>query len=290
MMSKVLSGHWREEVALDLGTATIRLASGRSQLIEQPSRIDNRRALRDGVVVDCETAIELLKPLLDRARMFGVLKPRVVACAPSDANKHERQSLIDSVLRAGAASVAVIPEPLAAAVGSGMDVSSPYAQLVVDIGEGVTDCAVIRSGRIGATCANRVGCGRMRQSIVALATHCGSAGFCDADGDALLRACGVARSPDLPGSVLAAVAVQPVLEEIGDTVDSFLRDLPAEVGCEIIESGICLTGGGALIPGVPEYLEERTGIGLTVGSAPRDAVVEGARAMIPVIISLNEWR
>src|SRR6185369_5116789 len=100
-MSKVLNGKWREQVALDVGTATIPLASGRFQVIERASRIDDRAALRDGVVVDCETAVELLTPLLDRARMFGILKPRVLACAPSDANKYERQSLVDAIVRAG---------------------------------------------------------------------------------------------------------------------------------------------------------------------------------------------
>lgn len=290
MMSRVLSGQWREQVALDVGTATIRLASGRFHVVERPSRIEDRAALRDGVVVDCETAIELLTPLLDRARMFGILKPRVLACAPSDANNQERQSLMDAILSAGAASVSVIPEPLAAAVGSGIDVSSQYAQMVIDIGEGVTDCAVIRSGRISATCAIRVGCGRMRRSIQALANNWGRPVLSEAEIDALMRECGVTRVPDQVGSLMTAVALQPVLEEIGDTLVSFLRDLPAEVDCEVIESGICLTGGGALIPGIREYLEERTGIGLTVASAPRASVVEGARAMMPVIASLNEWR
>ncbi|HJV34464.1 rod shape-determining protein [Geomonas sp.] len=289
-MPRALGGQWRQHVALDVGTATIRVASARSPLLERPSRLGSRRALRDGVVVDSEAAVQLLKPLLDRTRTFGILKPRVLACAPSDARKEERQSLVDAVLQAGAASILVVPEPLAAAIGSGMDVSSPYAQMVVDIGEGVTDCAVIRSSKMGATCAIRVGCGQMRRSILAAAKNAGCAGFTDADGDLLLRESGVLGAAEQPGSVLAAVALQPVLEEIAGTLDSFLRDLPDEIGCEIIESGICLTGGGALVPGVRDYLQARTGIGVRLSSTPLASVVEGARAILPAVMALNEWR
>jgi len=289
-MPKGLCGQWRRHVALDIGTATIRIASGVSPLIEQPSHIGTKRALRDGVVVDSETVVRILKPLLERTRIFGIIEPRVLACAPSDAKKEERLLLIDSILAAGAAAISVIPEPLAAAIGAGIDVSSQYAQMVIDIGEGVTDCAVIRSGKIYATCAIRVGCSVMRNSVVNAARISGYASFSDSDGDALLQDCGLIRSTEHAGSLMAAVVLQPVVEKIADTIDSFLRDLPHQIGCEIIDSGICLTGGGALIPGVRQYLEQRTGISLTVACTPRASVVEGARAIMPVIMSLNEWR
>ena len=144
MISIFKSTYWRQHVALDVGTATIRLAAGPSQLIEQPSRIGDKRALRGGVVVDGDTISHILKPLLDRTRQFGIVKPYVLTCAPSDARPEERQLLIDSIMRSGAAEAAVIPEPMAAAIGAGIDVSSPYARMVIDIGEGVTDCAIIR--------------------------------------------------------------------------------------------------------------------------------------------------
>lgn len=289
-MSIFHSGHWRQHVALDLGTATTRIATGMSQSIEKPSHIGEKKALHNGVIVDGETTLEILKPLLDRTRIFGIVKPCVLACAPSDARKEERQLLIDSIMKAGAASTSVIPEPLAAAIGSGIDVSSQYAQMVIDIGEGVTDCAVIRSSKIRATCAIRVGCGQMRRAIVLAAQESECTDVSGLYADTLLRTCGLTRSVDHAGSVMTAVALQPVLEEITETIDSFLRDMPHDVGCEIIESGICLTGGGALIPGVREYLEQRTGIGITIASNPRASVVEGARAIVPVILLLNQWK
>lgn len=284
------SKYWRQHVALDVGTATTRIASGLSPLIERSSSVGGKRALRGGVVVDAETFYSILKPLLDRTRLFGVVKPYVLTCAPSDASHEERQLLIDSIMKCGAASAAVIPEPLAAAIGAGIDVSSPYAKMVVDIGEGVTDCAIIRSSKISAACAIRVGCDQMRSAIVVAAQKFGGACVTDAYGDMLMRTCGLTRSVDLAGSILAATALEPVLEEIADTVDSFLRDVPDGLGCEVIDSGICLTGGGALIPGVRDYLEKRTGICVTIARAPRASVLEGARVILPVVLMLNQWK
>lgn len=284
------SKYWRQHVALDVGTATTRIAVGLFPLVERPSSVEGKRALRGGVVVDGETSFRILKPLLDRARLFGVVKPYVLTCAPSDARHEERQLLVDAIMKSGAASAVVIPEPLAAAIGAGIDVSSPYAKMVIDIGEGVTDCAIIRSSKISAACAIRVGCDRMRSAIVVAAQKSGLACVTDAHGDMLMRTCGLARSVDLAGSILTATALEPVLEEIADTVGSFLRDVPDGLGCEVIDSGICLTGGGALIPGVRDYLEKRTGICVTIARNPRASVVEGARVILPVVLMLNQWK
>lgn len=277
--------YWRPHVALDVGTATTRIAAG-SRLLEQPSVIDGKRALRGGVVVDGEAASHILKPLLDRARVCGIVKPCVLACAPSDARYEERQLLVDSIMRSGAASAEVIPEPLAAAIGAGIDVSSPYARMVVDIGEGVTDCAIISSSEIRVSCAVRTGCARMRSAIVK-DLGCGEYG--EEFADHLMRRCGLARYPEEVGSITVAASMELVLEEIACKLSSFLRDLPAEMGCDVIDSGICLTGGGALIPGVRRFLEERTGISISVADNPRQSVVEGARAILPVMLMLNRW-
>jgi rod shape-determining protein MreB len=286
MIPLLKPGYWRPHVALDVGTATTRIATGLSNFIEQPSRVGLKRALRGGVVVDGETTFQVLKPLLDRARVCGIVKPCVLTCAPSDARYEERQLLVDSIMRSGAASALVIPEPLAAAIGAGIDVSSPYARMVVDIGEGVTDCAIIRSSEIRATCALRVGCHQMRSTIVGAAKN----SLNDTSADILLRNCGLTRSPEAIGSVMVATSIEPVLEQIAGTVDSFIRDLPPDLGCDVIDSGICLTGGGALIPGVRQYLENRTGITVSVAKNPRASVVEGARAILPVILMLNRWK
>jgi len=92
-----------------------------------------------------------------------------------------------------------------------------------------------------------------------------------------------------PEVQLSSYAMEPVVEKLIDTVDAFLRDMPHYLGCEIIESGIWLTGGGALIPGIRERLEEKTGISVTIVNNPRIAVVEGARVILPIVTALNRW-
>lgn len=284
---------WRQDVALDVGTATTRVAIGLHRLIEHPSETIVKRALRGGVVVDGEAAVAFLKPLLAQVRVFGVVGPRVLACAPSDVKRNERKLLIESIVKAGASSVVVIPEPLAAAVGAGVDVSSPYAQMVIDIGEGVSDCAIIQSSKILATCAVRSGCARMRREIVQAVERNGSA-ISDGEAEDLLRSHGVAvtgsGSLGFVGLTHPAAAVEPVVEVILGTIDTFLRGLPHSLGCEIIDSGIWLSGGGALIPGIRERLEERTGISVRTVGNPLYAVIEGARVILPVVTALNQWR
>lgn len=272
---------WRQNLALDVGTATIRMGTGMHRMIEQPAAVATKRALCGGVVVDGEALVAILKPLLAQGRVFGIVKPRVLACAPSDVNRSERELLVDSIICSGASSVVVIPEPLAAAIGSGIDVSSPYAQMVIDIGEGVTDCAVIQSSKIRTTCAVRIGCAMMRRDLLKAAERSGNSTISDEDAEIILRTDGVAHS--------GAGCKLPAVEKLIDTVNSFLLDLPHSLGCEIIESGIWLTGGGALIPGMRERLEEQTGISVSIAENPRTAVVEGARVILPVVTALNQW-
>lgn len=292
MVSSLHPMRWRQTVAMDIGTATTRIAAGESRTLEHRSRLGSTSALSAGVVVDGEALVEILQPLIARTKVFGIVKPCVLACAPSDAREEERELLVRCIVKAGAASVSVIPEPLAAAVGSGIDISSPYAQMVLDIGEGVTDCAVIRSSRVRATCAIRTGCARMRRAVISILERNGYGTMKESEADALLRTCGIShrRIAANPDGTPVTAAVESVLERVGETVDAFLRDLPHEFGCEIIESGIRLTGGGALIPGLREYFERRTGITVAVAHNPLQSVVEGARAILPVMVMLNGWK
>ena len=280
---------WRQNVALDVGTANTRAAIGNYRLIEQPSETAAKRALRGGVVVDGETAVRLLKPLLSKVRAFGIVRPCVLACAPSDIKRSERQLLKESILKAGASSVAIIPEPLAAAVGAGIDVSSPYPQMIIDIGEGVSDCAIIQSSKILVTCSVRVGCAMIRMEIARTSKKNGNATVTDNEAEIILRSSGVALSGSGAPDSVEQTFPNSAVEEILNTIDSFLRDLPHTLGSEIIDSGIWLSGGGALIPGIREKLEQRTGIKVSIVSNPLSAVVEGARVILPVVTALNQW-
>ncbi|MBJ6725042.1 rod shape-determining protein [Geomesophilobacter sediminis] len=276
---------WRHSVALDVGTATTRIVTGTGSLIEIPSRLGACPGLAGGVVIDGATVSRLLTPMLHQSRIFGVVKPTVLACAPTDARPEERQLLTDSILRGGAASVSMIPEPLAAAIGAGVDVASPYAQMVIDLGEGVTDCAVIQSGKIRETCALRRGCAHFRNAIVQEAV---SWERCDhSDAELLMRKYGI-NGPDAGAwGLVAAKSIEAALEGIAEKLAAFFRELPHGAACDIIDGGICLTGGGALIPGVREYLARRLRIGVRVPGNPLLSVAEGIRSILPVILSLN---
>lgn len=288
-MPRCHSMHWRQHVALDVGTATTRMASGASSLIETPSRVGIRPALLHGVVVDRDAALHVLRPLLEKARVFGIVKPCILACAPSDARPDERQVLADVIMEAGAASLSIMPEPLAAAIGSGVDVSSPHAQMVIDVGEGVTDCAVIKAGRIQATCAIRQGCSHMRRSILNAGTGPAAGQYGERQAEALIRTCGLNKPHLATDEPLASTAMQRVADAIVGTVEAFVKDLPDSLGCDVIHSGICLTGGGALVPGMREYFEERLRISIRTAGNPLTAVAEGARAVLPVVLVLNQW-
>src|SRR5262245_64323369 len=199
MLSSITTGlatGWRNllapDLAIDLGTANTRLyARGHGLIADEPTLIKiqpetgaveavGARAARlskldrfayavsplhAGVVADVEAASSLLKFFLSRAQRLGILRPRALACAPTDACEEERAALIEATKRAGAAAVVVVPEPLAAAIGAGLDISSPYAQMLVDIGDGVTDIAIIRSSTLIQTSAVRTACSDLQRAI-----------------------------------------------------------------------------------------------------------------------------
>ena len=117
-------------------------------------------------MADVRCAAEILGKLFARTRTFGLAKPRIVTSLPSDASSVERDDQTRALREAGASAIVTFPEPLAAAVGSGIDVGSPYAQMILDIGHGVTDGVVIRGGEVVASAALRVGCGELERLVM----------------------------------------------------------------------------------------------------------------------------
>ncbi len=158
-------------LAIDLGTANTRIfAQGEGLIAETPSEIGpNPDApllpLRGGVVVDVDAAAHLLSSLIRRTRWFGQAEPEAIVCAPTDLRQNERSALIGAMCKAGISILSVAPEPLAAALGAGLNIGSSYAQMVIDIGAGVTDIAVIREGRIIHAKAIRLACRDMEAAI-----------------------------------------------------------------------------------------------------------------------------
>ncbi|MGE0881924.1 MAG: rod shape-determining protein [Blastocatellales bacterium] len=325
------------DLAIDLGTANTRLyALGHGLIADEPSLIRFQpytgeveavgaeaawlanvdpysptvSPLHAGVVADIEAASSLLKPFLKRAQRFGLFKPRVLACAPTDACEEERAALIEAAQRAGASEVYIAPEPLAAAIGAGLDVASHYAQMIVDIGDGVTDIAVVRSGNLILTSAVRTACSDLRNAVAQMVSFRHGVLLFPQEAERLMQLIGasfdyeqeelvVTTGTDLlTGEPLDLCvsshdlneAIEPILENIVEAIHNTVRKLPEETSCEVIENGICLTGGGAQLQGLPERLAAATSLDVRVADDPMMAVINGARQMLDVGIATDIWQ
>ncbi|HEX7182333.1 MAG TPA: rod shape-determining protein [Thermoanaerobaculia bacterium] len=297
------------DLAVDLGSATTRVASASSRrTLKAPSMVGRTRALRGGVVVEPDCAVEVLRPLFARIRRFGLARPRVVATVPTDADRDERRTVEEVVRRAGAAAVALAPEPLAAAIGAELDLSLPYAQLIVDIGYGVTDCVVVRSGGIIESSARRVGCGDLEEALVRyVADRHGAVISAAAAREAMLglwldpeprwsgrKKLVCERGGARGGEVMVelanlAEALAPARERILGVVERLTREVPDGIGAELVESGLHLTGGGALLPGLPAALARRTGLRVRRFPDPLGAVIQGGRRLIESVTRQGAW-
>ena len=294
------------DLAVDTGTATVRVASSAGPGIhEGPARIGDCVALRGGVIADADCGVAVVAPLLARARRRGLLRPRVVASVPTDADGGERAALSKVLHRSGAGAVAIVPEPLAAAVGTGIDVGSPYAQMVADVGHGVTDCVVIRSGAIVASAARRVGCGDLEEAARRhVASACGVQLPRQVATELLLalrygeRPAGegvvaIAAGPGEPCTRVElaglAEAIAPLYRAILAVPASLCLSVAHDVGAELVENGVWVTGGGALLPGLVDALAARTGIEARRVADPLRAVVRGNRRMIATVDRLDAW-
>jgi rod shape-determining protein MreB len=313
--------HRTFDAAVDLGTGYVRVvarpwgvmieapsvvrACRRAELARAGARVDvgvfapQTRPLAGGVVADIEGAGLLVAGALRRARGLSLLRPRVLACIPSDATPGETASLRAALERAGAREATIVPEPLAAAVGAGLDLAQPYAQFVVDVGEGVTDAAIIREGRIELAGAVRVACADLRHTIVRRAIECHRIRLAPQEAQRVLEIVGAdgagARTDRVlvrgirPESLSAgeapvsraemAAALEPPLAAIVRAVRAVWHRLDEKTSCEVIESGILLTGGGARLRGLATCLQLATGLDVRVAPHPLHAVILGASRM-----------
>lgn len=324
------------DLAIDLGTANTRLfARGRGLIVDEPTLIKLEPAthaveafgltaaklasvdpqsfffspLHAGVVTDVEAAGSLLKAFLSRFRTMGFMPQRALACIPTDLAEVEREALLEAAERAGLSEVATVPKPLAAAIGAGLDVASDYAQLIVEVGAGITEAAVIRSGELLKTYSLRMGCSDLHRAVSQnVATRYGVLLF-PREAERLTQEVGIANQSDedrefittgtdlLSGrSVCLSVtnydvlfAAETVVELMVDTLTAFTEKLPPELSCEVIEGGIYLTGGGALVKGFPERLSLATQMDVTIAYDPLRAVILGAQEMLQVSEKTGVW-
>jgi rod shape-determining protein MreB len=262
-----------------------------------PSHIRAIRPLKDGVIADFDITEKMLRYFIQKVhhRRF-MAKPRVVVCVPSGITGVEQRAVEEATLSAGARNAFIIEEPMAAAIGAGLPIHEPSGNMVVDIGGGTTEVAVISLGGIVTSTSIRVGGDELDEAIIqhvkkeysvalgertaeAIKIAVGSA-FPTAD-DMIAEIKGRDLVSGLPKTIhITAEEVRKAIEEpvnsILDAVKNTLDRCPPELAADIMDKGIVLTGGGALLKGLDERLKHETGMPIHVAEAPLSCVAIGS--------------
>ncbi|MEV0257251.1 rod shape-determining protein [Streptomyces sp. NPDC050732] len=275
-------------------------AEAKETIGRTPGSITAIRPLRDGVISDYEAAEELIRHFVRKALPGRRPRTRMVVCVPSGVTPVERRAIVHASQRAGARAVHLIEEPMAAAIGAGLPVSEPRGSMVVDIGGGTTEVAVISLGGIVTAQSLRVGGDRLDTAITDfvrkehtlligertaedIKVAIGSAWPVPGEDALEMRTFtvrgrekvgGLPKTVDLTAREVRAALDEPV-EQIIAAVKATLEECPPELSGDIMEHGIVLTGGGALLPGLDLRIASGTGIPVFVADDPLNSVAMG---------------
>lgn len=293
-------------VAVDVRTKTV-LAVGtkaKEMIGRTPGSITAVRPLKDGVIADFEITAIMLKYFIKKATKSTLFsKPRVVVCIPSGVTEVERRAVEDAAKQAGArGAVELIEEPMAAAIGAGLPVAEPTGSMVVDIGGGTSEVAVISLGDIVTACSVRVAGDKFDEAIIAyvkkkynllvgertaeeIKIRIGSAYPYDDEGEMQIK--GRNLMDGLPKHVIITSsevreALADPLNAIVDAVKNTLEKTPPELSADIFDHGITLTGGGALLRNLDKLISRETNMPVNVAERPLDCVVDGTGKRLEV--------
>ena len=328
-----LFGFLSADMAIDLGTAnTLVYVKGRGVVLNEPSVVaisDIRgkkqvlavgeeaklmlgrtpgsiaaiRPLRDGVIADFEAAEEMIKHFIRKVnnrRSFA--SPLVVVCVPSGSTAVERRAIQESAESAGARKVLLIEEPMAAAIGADMPVTEPIGSMVVDIGGGTTEVAVLSLRGLAYSTSVRVGGDKMDEAIVSYVRRNHNLLIGESTAERIKQEVGIAKPPadgigltihikgrDLVNGVPKEIQInqgqiaEALSEPVGTIVEGVriaLENTAPELAADIVDQGIVLTGGGALLKGLDDELRDETGLPVTIAEDPLTCVAIGTgRAM-----------
>lgn len=269
-----------------------------------PDSIQAIRPLRDGVIADIEIAEEMIKHFIRKVHgkksMFRY--PEIVICVPSGATSVEKRAIRDAASNAGASDVYLILEPMAAAIGADLPVTEPIGSMIVDIGGGTTEVAVLSLRGLAYTTSVRTGGDKMDEAIVSYVRRHHNLLIGEATAERIKKDYGVATVPedgegekitikgrDLVNGVPKEITInqahiaEALSEPIGAIVEGIriaLENTAPELAADIVDQGIVLTGGGALIAGLDEHIKDETGLPVSIAEDPLSCVAIGTgRAM-----------
>jgi len=325
-----------KSIGIDLGTAnTLVYMKGRGILLREPSvvAIENKtkkvlavgneaknmlgkapesitvfRPLKDGVIAEFEVTAKMLNAFFKRVSGVILLnRPRVIICVPFGVTDVEKRAVEDATLEAGAKSVAIIEEPIAAAIGASLRISDAHGSMIVDIGGGTTEVAVISLGGIVVPGAIRVAGDKIDEAIVAYVRKKYNVLIGETTAETVKKSIGAVH-PDiqtekmeikgrnlyngLPATIVLTThdTIEAMSEPVGQIVTAIKRTLertPPELAADIYDSGIMCSGGGALLKGLTTLLFEETGIKTYIAKRPLDCVVDGIGAVLDDLESLS---
>ena len=293
-----------KDVGIDLGTAnTLVYMKGKGIIMREPSVVAVDTKSDEVRCVGSEA-----KAVIGRTPGSMFSRPRVVICIPSGVTEVERRAVREAALKAGARQVSVIEEPMAAAIGAGLPISEPTGSMIVDIGGGTAEIAVISLGGIVASRSVRMAGDMFDQAIIAfikrkynlligertaeqIKIEIGSA--YPMDPEMTLEIKGRNLVDGLPKNVVVhsedvREALLECLVKITTAIKETLERTPPELSADIIDRGITLTGGGALLRGLDKLIESETGIDVHVAEDPLDCVAKGAGAVLDHVDVLHD--
>ena len=297
-------------VAVDSNTGDV-LAVGqeaRKMLGRTPGNIVATRPLKDGVISNYTVTEKMLKNFIHKICGRSIFSPRIMICIPSQVTEVEKKAVIDAASQAGARRVYLIEEPIAAAIGAGIDISKPCGNMIVDIGGGTTDIAVISLGGSVVSTSLKVAGDKFDEAIIKyikkkhniiigertaedLTINIGCAYPKIQDTDMEIRgrdlSTGLPKTVKIYSSEMLQALIEPAMA-IVDAVHSVLEKTPPELAADISDKGIYMTGGGALVDGLDRLLQEKTGINVMIAQDTVSCVALGTGKALENLDSLED--
>lgn len=293
-------------VAFDRDTNKVKAIGEDARLMlgRTPSNIVAVRPLRQGVISDYKVTEQMMKYFIQKAigkKTFR--KPRIAVCVPSGVTEVEKKAVEDATMMAGAREVSIIEEPIAAAIGAGIDISKPYGNMIVDIGGGTTDIAVISLGGTVVSASIKVAGDDFDEALVRYMRQAHNLHIGERTAEDLKIKIGtafkgvVSESMDVKGRNLITglpntvkvtseeteEALRNATSQIVEAIHGVLEKTPPELAADIADRGIVLTGGGSLLKGLEELISEKTGINCMTAEDPMTAVAIGTGMYVELL-------